>query len=262
MRGGGPTEILTDPLKCGGGHALALRGVLNQGDNGVGKGLGLIGKQGVLAVDDGQPLGADGGGDEGKAGGHAFEDFDPGAAADTEGEDHDGGAGEVGADVIDGACDFDAGVLGGESADGGGGIAADEDDFHFGAACFNAGVAVADEVLDGIDIGVPVHAAEEGERGSGGGAGAEEVAIDAGGHPAEDVFHTPLVAEGALFVLRDGDLTCGMTGGVVLKGAGELPFAAADPAAEGIGGGLDMALPDEGLDIVLEDDGGHLRGGL
>ena len=59
------------------------------------KAAGVIGDQKVLAMTRAETFGADGGGDDGQAGGPGFEDFEAGPAAGEQGNDRDAGAGQL-----------------------------------------------------------------------------------------------------------------------------------------------------------------------
>ena len=126
---------------------------------------------------------------------------------------------------------------------------------------------LADEVEHAIDVGEPVHGADEDEVGGGrGGRGgrAEVFDVDAGG----DFGDAGDVEEAAHFVgigLGDGDDVAGRLADAALVAVHAIGLEFEVGAAQGIGGVLDVAAPDHGFDVVLEEDGvrqvGEVTGG-
>src|ERR1019366_580854 len=124
-----------------------------------------VGDADVVRGIDGEAFGADGGGDDRDLGGHGFVDLQTGAAADSQGDDGDGGTPKIGTYVGDGAGDLDARVGGGELGDFQRRGAADDGEGGFGARLSNEREDLADEIEDAIDVGEPVHGADEDEVG-------------------------------------------------------------------------------------------------
>ena len=147
----------------GKGEAEGMLG--KDAEDGGGDAVCVVGKEEVLVGVEGEAFGTDGGGDDGYAGGHGFDDFDAGAAAGAEGDDHEAAAPEVLGDVGDGAGEFDAAVGGGELLEMGWRVAADDEEFRGGDGFVDAGQDVATEPGDGVLIGEPVHGAEECDEG-------------------------------------------------------------------------------------------------
>lgn len=108
--------------------------------------------QKLLAIDHAEPLGRAGGSDDGFSHGHGFEHFVLDAAGDLEGDDGEGGGGEVGADVGDGADDFHAGD-GRKAADGGVGVAADDGESGLGTGGEDLWPDFLAKPADSFDVG-------------------------------------------------------------------------------------------------------------
>ena len=92
-----------------------------------------------------------------------------------------------------------------------------------------------------------------------GGAELKEVQIHAGGHGAADVGERELFAEQARVFLGDGADLVRERAGEALEFHHALPLAVHVAAAHAALRGLVMALPDERLDVVLEEQDGRLR---
>ena len=116
---------------------------------------------------DGEAFGADGGGNDGDFGRHGLVDFQARAAADAQGNDGDGGAPQVGTDIGDGAGDLNSRIFGAELGNLRRRRAADDGEGGFGAVPADQREDLAHEVEHAIDVGEPVHGADEDEIGGG-----------------------------------------------------------------------------------------------
>ena len=127
----------------------------------------------------------------------------------------------------------------------------------------------AHEVEDAIDVGQPVHGADEdeiGDLGADRAGGREEVFdVDAGGNFGDAVH----IEEAAHFVgvgFGHGDDVAGGAADAALVRDTCGPACSRKYARRsGVGGVLDVAAPDHGFDVVLEEDGvleiGEVGGG-
>ena len=163
--GGGRGEAETDGFFGVLDLLLPGGGVAEEGDDFAGEiGVG-IGKAEFLTVGQAEAFHGDGGGDDGQAGGHGFEDFEAGAAAGGERND-----GEVGALIEFGEAggvgvEFHAGQ-GRQGLHRGGGVPAGEDDPGGGEGCADEGQDVARKALRGQDVGPVSEQADKQEDGT------------------------------------------------------------------------------------------------
>src|ERR1035437_885527 len=266
-----PGEMGVDHFPGGAGDAGTDLGTGEKFEAMGGEVLRGIADTDVVRGIDGEALGADGGGDHGDLGGHSFVDLQTGAAADARGDDGDGGSPQIGANVGDCSGDLDCGGLGGGVGGLWGGCASDNGEGGCGADLADQRKDLADEIEDAIDVGEPVHGADEDEIGgwhrlTGGSAcpTCEVLDVDAGG----DFGDAGDVKEAAHFGgvgLGNGDDVAGGLADATLVVVHAIGLEPEIGAAQGVGGVFDAAAPDYGFDVVLEKDGmqqvGEVAGG-
>jgi len=146
-----------------GAAALAAGGLVAQeGQDGFGEVVRMVGDEEVLAIAYGDALDAERGADDWPGAGHCLEHFEAGAAANSHGGEVDGGAVNVGHDVVDCAGDFDVGKDAQFVESGMGRHAGDQE--AGGGCAANAGQHFFAEPYHGIDVGAVVHFSREDER--------------------------------------------------------------------------------------------------
>ena len=131
--------------------------------------MGIVGQNNVATVVDVQSFGANGGGDDGLGGGHGLVDFQTRAAADTQGHDDHGRVAEMLDDGGHAAGYFDRFVarIRGPLLNTAVGIASDDAESRLRDFGLDGGPDFTAKVFDGIDVGLPVHGADEGDEGRG-----------------------------------------------------------------------------------------------
>ncbi len=115
----------------------------------------------VFVVADRQALGSDPRGDHGEPRREGLEDLEPRPAADPERYDHDGGTGQVGADIRDVGMQLRAGRRAHASPQGSGRIPTHQAEARVGRLGPDRREDPAQELIDGVQVRPPVEAAHE-----------------------------------------------------------------------------------------------------
>src|SRR5579862_1387977 len=163
----------------------------------------MVRQDDVFPVAYGEAFGTHGGGDDGFAHGHGFVNFDAGAAAAAQGNDADGGFGEIGAYVVHSAGYMY--VRGRQSPRARGGAAAYRPKRSSGDFALDERKDFVDIVGHAIFVGHPVHAAgEDGGFGFLGKRGWLEVFGIHTGRDHGDAVRLDISEEESAIVFRDG----------------------------------------------------------